>query len=92
MGWLVPDTIYLLTVTEACNIHDYMYSIGSNLGDKDEADRVFLNNLVRLIQDHGGLLKPLRLCRAKTYYKFVVGLGGPAFWDNKNQVTEFKTI
>ena len=91
IGWLVPDTIWLLNVTEACNIHDFMYAAGQTQADKEEADRVFLNNMIRIINAKGGLLRPLRLRRAKTYYQFVNQLGGPAFWDDKNETTEFKT-
>lgn len=92
MGWLVPDTIYLLNVTEACNIHDFMYAAGQTQADKEEADRVFLNNMVRIINANGGLFRPLRLRRAKTYFHFVDQLGGPAFWDNKNQAIQFKAV
>lgn len=88
-GWLrelVPDTMYGLDVTPACNIHDWMYAAGQSLQEKDEADRVFLNNLLRLIDATGGLwwLKRLRRRRARSYYQAVVWFGGPAFWRGKN--------
>lgn len=85
-GTLVPDTIYGLRVTSACNIHDWMYHYGNTLADKDEADRVFLNNLLRLINGSTrcGLLRTLRRRRALKYYHAVRLAGGPAFWDSKN--------
>ena len=88
-GWkgaLVPETIYGLLITAVCNIHDWMYLRGETLADKEEADRVFLNNLLRLI-DSGtrwGWLKVLRRRRALKYFHAVRIAGGPAFWDGKN--------
>lgn len=89
-GWkgaLVPDTIYLLDIKPACNIHDYMYAAGLTLAAKKEADRVFLNNMLRIIDAAGGcsLLRMLRRRRAKIYYEAVHHFGGPAFWDGKNE-------
>jgi hypothetical protein len=88
-GWkgrLVPDTMYFLNVSAACNIHDWMYTLGRTLADKEEADRVFLNNLYRIINAAGGcsLLVNARLTRARDYYDAVHYFGGDAFWDNKN--------
>lgn len=85
-GWIVPDTLYFLSITPACNIHDWMYTAGSTKEDKEEADRVFLNNMIRLIEEAGGpwLLKKLRRNRAYVYYESVSHFGGPAFWDGKN--------
>lgn len=83
---VVPDTVWGLSVTEACNIHDYMYATAaSTLAAKDEADRCFLNNMLRLIASAGGWLAPLRRRRARIYYEAVSHFGGPAFWKNKNQ-------
>lgn len=88
-GWkgaLVPDSIWGLRITDACQIHDWMYHFGVSIRCKDEADRVFLNNMVRIINEAGGfwLLRKLRLHRAHIYYRAVVKFGGPAFWAEKN--------
>lgn len=85
--WLVPDTIWLLSVRPACKIHDFMYSVGETISDKDEADRVFLNNMLRLVEAAGGpeWLRRLRANRAHTYYLAVKTFGGPAFWSGKNE-------
>lgn len=85
-GWLVPDTIYLLCITAACNIHDWMYTVGMSQPEKEEADRVFLNNMIRLIDAAGGwsILRALRRNRARGYYNAVKYFGGPAFWHGKN--------
>ena len=83
---MVPDKIWGLRITNICDIHDYMYYAGKTIEDKKEADRVFLNNLVRLI-DYKTKWKWLRLLRkrrAKKYYIFVKYFGGAAFWKGKN--------
>lgn len=88
-GWkvdIIPDTIWGLDISAACNIHDWMYTVGADLAAKDEADRVFLNNVLRLVEAVGGcwLLRKLRRIRAKEYYEAVHVFGGPAFWAGKN--------
>ena len=86
-GWkgkLVPDTMWGLNISKACDIHDWMYHFGKTEEDRCEADRVFLNNLIRIINAEGGWLAFLRRYRATTYYNAVHSFGGPAFWDNKN--------
>lgn len=88
-GWkvdIIPDTIWGLDIRPACDIHDWMYTAGETIADKDEADRVFLNNCLRLIDAAGGLwlVRALRRRRARVYYEAVRHFGGPAFWANKN--------
>jgi len=84
-GFLIPDTMYGLDISEVCDIHDFMYHMGETLEDKEEADRTMRNNLIRVIKHKTNfqLLEWLRLKRANTYYSFVKDLGGPAFWDGK---------
>ena len=84
---VVPDTFYGLRVSEACNIHDFMYTIGETIEDKYIADRVFLNNLIRIIDKHTNwkILNRLRCRRAYKYYFFAKVFGGPSFWENKNK-------
>jgi len=90
--WLVPDTIWFLSVREACRIHDYMYWRGKTLEDKKEADRVFLNNMLRIIDEKSSWwgIRKLRRHRAKLYYLAVKNFGGPSFWDGKNSNSEFR--
>ena len=88
-GWLrvlVPDTICGLDITKVCDIHDYMYAIGVDEADREEADDVFRNNLLRWVDAHTkwNWLKKLRYHRAQVYYKAVRNFGGPAFWKDKN--------
>lgn len=87
-GWkgkIVPETMWGLNVTRACNIHDHMYKFGRSELDRQEADRVFLNNLLRIINAKGGWLAWPRRYRAMTYYNFVNKYGSVHFWDGKNK-------
>jgi len=93
LGVLVPDTIWWLCITPACNIHDYMYVRGKTLDDKNEADRVFLNNMLRLVEagTERRWLRRLRISRALVYYRAVSQLGGPWYWRGKNHSGEYRT-
>jgi hypothetical protein len=88
-GLFVPDTMWGLNITECCNIHDWMYEKGETDKEKQEADRVFLNNLLRTIEAEEGwkawLLAGVRRRRALKYYEAVRVFGGPAFWNGKNK-------
>lgn len=93
--FLVPDRIWGLSIFIACRIHDWMYHVGKTLQDKEQADRIFLNNMVRIIQGNPSKFKFLnrwRLKGAKNYFWAVSMFGGPAFWNSKNSETEFKNI
>ena len=85
-GWnapLVPDTIYFVSIKECCKYHDYAYSVGTTLEDKEKADREFLNNMTRVIKSIDKWYYPTRLAlwRAKNYYHMVKWFGGAAFFD-----------
>ena len=95
-GYLVPDHLLGLPIGEACNIHDFMYEVGETLADKQEADRVFKNNMLRLVGavqiSKAWPINRLQLAvmrrradLAEVYFGFVDKWGGPAFWDGKNQ-------
>ena len=92
LGLLCPDTIYGLDISEACNIHDYMYAKGLRHSSKREADRVFLYNMLRIIRarTHSRILFWLRKRRARTFYLAVKNFGGPAFWAGKNSEMNFR--
>ena len=85
-SFLIPDTMYGLDVSAACDIHDYMYFMGETIEDKKEADRVFMNNLLRIIEakTQSKILSWLRKRRAVKYFSAVAMFGGPAFWNAKN--------
>jgi len=96
-GWkgeLIPETVWGLSVSDACDIHDFMYAVGATIADKEEADRVFLNNMLRIIDAAGGFswLKALRRRRAHVYFEAVSHFGGPAFWNDKNSEARLQEV
>jgi len=91
---VVPDKLLWLDISEACRIHDWCYAVGVTIEDKHEADRVFLNNMLRLI-DARMSAWPVRLIRTRMatyYYHAVRDLGGPAFWKGKNSPATLGTV
>lgn len=79
-GWkgvLIPDSVYGLCVSEACNLHDWMYAIGTSREDKLKADNIFQDNLLALVRRDanrswiGWLLKIPRSYRCFGYYMAV---------------------
>ena len=89
-GWkfdLVPDTMYGLSITEACNVHDWMYYEGDTTDDKKRADRILLENILLLIDNNysksnswwKGLIRWLRRRRAYKYYEAVADFGGSSY-------------
>jgi len=93
-AFLVPETLWGLSVTAACDIHDWMYHVGRTLEDKQRADRVFLNNMLRIIdaRTRCRLLKRLRRDRAWLYYAAVRDFGGPWYWHGKNPTNEERSV
>jgi hypothetical protein len=88
-GWknrLVPEHLLWVSITAACDIHDYMYITGRTEADREESDRVFLNNMLRIVEGESStwLTRDLRRRLALRYYATVRDLGGPYFWQEKN--------
>lgn len=83
---LVPDNILGLWVRPACSIHDFMQEIGETHEDFKESNRVFHNNLYRIIDNKGGWLKRPRYVVATGYYLAVSSpIGSLIYWKNKNK-------
>ena len=80
---LVPDTIYRVSIFEACRRHDYAYSIGITQDDKDKADIEFLVNLLIIINRVEKWFYPTKLARLRAvdYYSAVVDYGDDAFYN-----------
>ncbi|MDX9743896.1 MAG: hypothetical protein RBT59_08775 [Arcobacteraceae bacterium] len=88
-GLNVPDTFYGLSITQACNIHDWMYKEGTTQADKLFADAIFRLNLSIIIDTNSNFLTAiLRHSRASTYYTVVARWGDDAFWIDKNRNDE----
>lgn len=97
--YLVPDNIdwpwpWGLSIKPACKIHDFDYHMGQTLEDKKRGDRVFLNNMIRIIQAETkwSWVRRRRLRRANLYYEAVKQFGAPAFWAGKNNDAEFQEV
>lgn len=86
----VPDTIYGLYIGYCCHVHDWQYEEGKTEEDREEADRIFKNNMIRIIDRackkrwFYRRIKWLMYVRANSYYKIVRSFGGAAFWSGKN--------
>lgn len=83
---LVPDTFFGLRITAAANAHDAMYEYGRTWADKRNADRVFLFNMISLVDERttrrkvlGTILRVLRWHRAWIYFLAVRFMGYSAF-------------
>lgn len=83
-----PQTIWGLNVSPCGDIHDYMYKVGTTKVAKDIADRVLLNNLLRMIsavnETSWKWVQNCRRIRAYEYYELCQRFGGPSFWAEKN--------
>ena len=80
-----PQTFLGVPMYIACMIHDYMYHVGRTAEDKDRADRVFRNNMLRLTKTYKKRFVPDFVYRVwiQSSYRAVKHFGGPAFWDGK---------
>ena len=87
--YLVPDTVYGLSIRPACNIHDYMYQVGILEEEKKFADLMFLDNMVKIINKATYLLRYVRKCRANEYY-LAVKLKGDSSFYTKEKGNEIK--
>lgn len=97
-GINVPDSIWGMSITLACNVHDWDYQEGWTQEDKAAADERFRRNIQKLIDysyESSGwflrwtglrrLLRWLRGWRAQTYYLAVHYHGDAAFWHGKER-------
>ena len=88
-GWrvdVVPDSIFFLSIKEACRIHDWDYQHGKTWADKKAADKRFLDNIHALInakRNQWRWVKRKRRKLARVYYLAVKYGGGNAFKKGK---------
>lgn len=75
-GGLVPDKLLGLSITCACDRHDWQYHHKVN---KNVADRTFFANMCILIDKRGGPLRWPRRVLAWWYFRAVVRLGDRAY-------------
>lgn len=81
-GIPVPNTMYLLSIKEACQIHDFMYHSSMTTEDKVTSDLVFKHNLIAIIEEETWFyfVEKLRKVRAEEYYLVVALWGDGAYW------------
>lgn len=84
--WLVPDTVYGLSVQPACSIHDGDYRV---FGERTKqgrkaADKRFLINMQLIVNHHTKAfwLRRLRFTRCRTMYLAVRVLGKGAYFND----------
>lgn len=91
-GWkhsFLSNYLLGLNISAACDIHDWMYEFGTTEAERDEADRIFRNNMLRMIAHAGGgiLLQGLRRLKALHYYRLVHNYGAIFYWCDKNETS-----
>lgn len=86
-GIKVPNTMYGLDISQACNIHDWMFQEGKTLADFSFANAMFIVNLNRIIAQKSAnkFMVSLRLLRASKYFTAVALCGQKAYWANKTE-------
>jgi len=92
-GQLVPNTLLGVSITSPCDIHDWMYWAGkADEASREEADRVFLNNMLRVVEvaPSNWLTRAIRRRMALHYYEAVRDFGAPHFWAGKNSINTFR--
>ena len=79
--YLVPDTMYGLSIKSACVVHDYEYAVGKTSDDKRKADLHFLENLLFIVNrdSRWKIAKWLRGYRVMSYYLAVANGGDSSF-------------
>ena len=80
----IPDRIWGLKITEACDIHDFSWFICEMTHENFKmTNRIFYQNILRLIdrETNNRTLKWLRRRRAYKYYKAVDTIGSMIFWN-----------
>lgn len=89
----VPDHFYGLDIVAACKIHDWTFIVWNDKEGFDLSNKLFLNNLQRIVKQHHHMHHPdpnfwhkfllkrrLKLC--KVYYKAVDTFGEQPYYDS----------
>ncbi len=80
---LIPDTIYCLRITLACQIHDWTYAVWNSKEGFELANNLFKNNMQRMVDQtkSSRFLKWLRYKRLYKYYWVVKYFGETSYFD-----------
>lgn len=92
--FLIPDTIYGLSVKPACKIHDWMYTIYNDEDGFKLSNQVFLDNMIRINNSASKheLLKWIRMRRILKYYRAVRDFGRLFFYDAHIDLYQDQTV
>ncbi len=94
--FFVPDTVYGLSIREACRIHDWGYRHCKDGSEDDRArhDRILRNNSQRIVEagTTWGWVKALRMRRVLTYYQMVRNFGSNAYWSERNVPDDLQEV
>lgn len=84
---IVPDTIYFLPISVACDIHDICWQIApATEYARKESDYVFLYNMLTIIEaESNWFMRALRNQRAMVYYNAVDCELNNIFWKLKRE-------
>lgn len=75
----VPDTMYGLSVTKSCDIHDFMWYYAKSIDDLHEANDIFYDNMKSEIKNGSWWFRGVRYIRAHTYYRAVSLIGTESY-------------
>ena len=86
--WFVPDTMWGLSVNDACrqHDHDYRFGRGSSKEHKKQCDDRMRDNMRIIVnaKSDSKILKAMRHMRINTYYWSVRSFGGEAYWEERS--------
>lgn len=96
---LVPDSLLKVDLGVACEIHDLMYHFGIDNSDKSVSDAIFLYNLINAVDIHCQMtsvvdraVKIFMREIAFVYYKAVADWGKTAFWKDKGDSIQGRSV
>ncbi len=82
-GFLVPDKIFGMSITPACDIHDWMCLVYNDEAGFKLSTQVFFDNMQRInhAKSQCRFLERLRASRIKLYYRAVKDFGRLFYYD-----------
>ena len=85
--WFVPDTMWGLSVKDACRQHDHDYRFGNGASDehRKQCDERMKFNMDIIVHEksRSKILKSLRHVRINTYYCMVRVGGRSSYWNER---------
>jgi len=92
--YLIPDTVYFMSIKSACKIHDWMFLVFNTDEGFELANQIFLDNMRRINNTYTKTkaLKFVRDRRIKKYYYAVRDFGRLFFYDNHIHLYDYDKI